>query len=344
VTTPTGDDRAHLDRLLDAMTAAGVDALLLGHEDGIRWVTGADRLRLTGTRPFAPACVVVRATRTAHLLATSDAGLPAFLDVDHVYGPSWDLVTLATRVAAVPGLARARTVGTDGTDPTVEDILAAFLPVATFVDAGPLLRGVRRRTSPADRAGIAAAIGVAQRGLATVVGTVAPGVTERRLSGAFAGRIGRLGATMPAFATATCVAGTAPRSFPGERTLAAGDLVTLRGGVVLDGWLGLVARTRAVGGATAGQVSAAEAALETLRLVTTACRPGRPVGSLRARPDVRAVDGLGTDLAPIGADDPLAVDDVCWIEVAVDGVLLGDVVHVGTDATVPLTGVPYGLG
>ena len=45
----------HLGRTLSAMADAGIDALVLGRAGNIRFVSGAERLALAGTRPFAPA-------------------------------------------------------------------------------------------------------------------------------------------------------------------------------------------------------------------------------------------------------------------------------------------------
>lgn len=336
--------RAHLDRLLAAMAAAGHDALLLGHEDDVRWVTGARRLWLDGTRPFTPTCVVVRSTAAVHLVATSDAGLPAFLGAEHVLGPGWDPAAVAARVAGVPGLSAARTVATDGTDPVAEARLAALLPRARFVDGAAVVRSVRRPPDDHDRAAIATAVDVARRGLAAAVAGIVPGTSERDLAAAFLERLGRLGAVTLASAPLTCVAGPQLRTFPDDRVLAAGDLVHLRGGVLVDGHLGVVARTRVVGTATAAQEAALAAARTVLRATAQACRPGQDPGELRARPGVLAVDGVGTGFVDLADGDPLVLDDVCWIEVHVDGVRLGDVVHVGPTATTPVVPTPSGLG
>ena len=59
----------HLDRALAAMADAGIDALILGRAGNARFVSNAEVLSLTGTRPFAPGCVVVRTTGKVHLLS-----------------------------------------------------------------------------------------------------------------------------------------------------------------------------------------------------------------------------------------------------------------------------------
>ena len=64
----------HLTRTLAAMTDVDVDVLLLGRSPNVRYVSGANQLALAGTRPFAPACVVVRGTGAVHLMTTTDEG------------------------------------------------------------------------------------------------------------------------------------------------------------------------------------------------------------------------------------------------------------------------------
>src|SRR5690606_13556729 len=104
----------HLGRTLSAMADAGIDALVLGRAGNITFVSGAEQLALAGTRPFAPACVVVRATGRVHLMGTTDAGVPPEVPADQLFGMSWNPMTIAGNVAALPGLADAAVIGVDG--------------------------------------------------------------------------------------------------------------------------------------------------------------------------------------------------------------------------------------
>src|SRR5260370_6902978 len=89
----------HLARTRAAMAAAGIDVLVLGREANARYVSGADRLWLAGTRPFAPGCVVVRETGAVHLLSVTDDGVPPSIPVDRLYPITWNPLNL---IAAVP--------------------------------------------------------------------------------------------------------------------------------------------------------------------------------------------------------------------------------------------------
>ena len=131
----------HRARVLDAMRAADIDVLLLGREANARYVSGADRLWLAGTRPFAPGCVVVGATGAVHLLSITDDGMPSDLPHDHLYPISWNPVAMLGGIGAIDGVGGARRIGVDGMTPLFEQLIAAVIGPAELVDAEALLRG-----------------------------------------------------------------------------------------------------------------------------------------------------------------------------------------------------------
>src|SRR5262245_38352022 len=103
--------RERLQRVLAEMERRDLDVLLLGREANARFAAGARRLWTAGTRPFAPGCVIVRATEDVHLLSVWDDGIPAEIPNDHIYGISWNPMHLLESLAAIPGLLSARGVG-----------------------------------------------------------------------------------------------------------------------------------------------------------------------------------------------------------------------------------------
>lgn len=325
------------------MADAGLDVLVLGRDGNIRFVSGATRLWLAGTRPFAPMAVVVGATGAVHLMSTTDAGIPSDVGRDRLYPMSWNPLTIAQRVVALPGVADASTVGVDGTTPMMGALLGGVLPRAHLVDGEAVMRAARRFKSDADLAGIRRAVGVAEECVAAVAAAVAPGVTERALWGRFAARMGELGVTTPAFDPTTCVAGVAPRAIATDRALRAGDLVHLRGGVLVEGWAGLVARSRVVGPPTGPQAAAADRARAALGDAIAACRPGEHIGGLPSRDAVLAVEGVGLGHEELTDDDAFRPGDVVSVEVLVDQVLLGDVVHVTASGPEILSTSPLDL-
>jgi Xaa-Pro aminopeptidase len=334
----------HLGRTLAAMADAGIDALVLGRAGNARYVSNAEVLSLTGTRPFAPGCVVVRSTGKVHLLSITDSGIPPTITQDQLYPLTWNPMNLAGNVAAIPGLADATTVGVDGMTPLMEQLLGSVLPSATFVDGESFLRAVRRPKSASDLDGIRRAVGVTEQCVTATMSAIAPGITERALLGRFESVMGGLGTTTPAFEASICVAGAAPRWIVSDRALRTGDLVHVRGGVLVDGWEGVLARTHGCGGATGPQAAAGERASAALADAIAACVPGTVVGDLRARVDVTAIDGVGLGHEELADDDALAAADVVYVEVLVGQVLLGDVVHVTDRSPELLTTTPLGVG
>jgi Xaa-Pro aminopeptidase len=322
------------------MADAGIDALILGRTGNIRFVSGAEQLALAGTRPFAPACVVVRSTGRVHLLSTTDSGVPGDIPHEQLYAMSWNPMTIAGTVAAVPGLAEASVIGVDGTTPMMEALLGGVLPGADLVDGETLLRAVRRPKSATDLDHLRRACGVAEACLDAAVEAVAAGISERALLGRFDARMGQLGVTTPAFDALTGVAGAVPRAIVADRVLRTGDLVHLRGGVLVDGWEGVLARTRVVDDPDGPQLAAAARAGAALGEAVAACRPGEAVRELRGRTEVTALEGVGLGHEELADDDTLAPADVVYVEVLVDQVLLGDVVHVADDGPQILTTAP----
>jgi Xaa-Pro aminopeptidase len=317
----------HLRRTLTAMERDDIDVLLLGRESNARFVSGAARLWLSGTRPFAPGCTVVRATGDVHLLSVTDDGLPDGFPIERCYPISWNPMNIVSAVAAAPGVAGARRVGVDGMTPLFEQLLGAVLPDAELVDGEALLRAVRRVKSDDDIGAIRAAVRVALDALAAVTARVDPGTRERDLKGAFEERMGARGVATPAFEGTFCVVepDKPPMVLVDDRRLADGDVVHLRAGVMLDGWEGALARTWSCGGAL--DVGSARAAFDA---AVARCRPGARVADLRADPAC-TVDGSGMGHEELADSDILEPGMVLALEVLVDGILLGDMVLV-TDA------------
>src|SRR2546423_797367 len=92
------------------MARQDVDVLVLGREGNARFVSGATRLWLAGTRPFAPGCVVVRETGAVHLMSVTDFGVPAEIPPARLYPMSWNPVNIMGAVAAIPGVSGARRI------------------------------------------------------------------------------------------------------------------------------------------------------------------------------------------------------------------------------------------
>jgi Xaa-Pro dipeptidase len=363
------DDRARVDfdqlrrerreRVLAEMERYDLDVLMLGREANARYAAGARRLWTSGTRPFAPGCVVVRATQDVHLLSVWDDGIPAEIPDDHRYGISWNPMHLMEALAAVPGVAGSRRVGVDAMSPLMAQLLPMAVGDAEIVDGGDAMRTVRAVKSRAEVECIRTAVAVAEGALARTRGSLRPGVREHQLQGEFDRHLTEYGVTVPALEGVGVVTPrqgasgeTVPlRVVPGARMIATGDLVVFHAAALYAGYEGDVARTFTAGAPTPTVGAMADRARGALAAVVAACEPGVPGTALvdaydrtgEARPPIPIAHGLGLGVEPpvigtgLGADDVrleagtvLAVGAYVW-EPGVGGVRLVDTVLVTDD-------------
>ena len=294
-------------RVLDAMEAEGIDVLVVGREGNARYVSGAPRLWMAGSRAFGPGCVLVRATGAVHLLSTWDEGIPEEIPHENLYGISFNSMNMLRALQKIDGAATARTVATDAMSGSSAHLLPKAFPSAELVDAEPLLRRVRRVKAPEEVDAIRAAVRVAEGALTAAVAALAPGVTERQLTGVFMEAMAAAGVTTPlgqdvawraSRAEPWCRAG---RDAPIER----GDLVAFVAGVLVGGYGGELGRTHAVGDAAVDQ-DLVRRWQELWDRLVAACRPGAPLRGLLDAYDAAGVPpppmpvarglGLGFDL------------------------------------------------
>jgi Xaa-Pro dipeptidase len=330
----------HLRRALDAMARDDVDVLVLGRESNARFLSGATRLWLAGTRPFNPGCLVVRETASVHLLSTTDDLIP--LPPTRLYPMSWNPGRILAGLAAIPGVAGARRVGVDGMTPLFEHLLRATLGEIELVDGEALIAEVCRTKSTADVDAIRIAIAVAERALGVALGELRPGVRERELLGAFAEATAAQGITTPAFEAVFTFGGDpGPHSFSTARAAEPGDLVDASVGVLAHGWAGRLARTRSCGPPGPATVDAWHAWTDGWRELAGAVRPGTTVAGLRT---------AGAEVSGVGTGDEL-LDDACVLTPGIvlalglrrEGVHGEDVLLVTDDGHEMLTSFPAGL-
>ena len=299
---------ARRERVLAEMDAAGVDILITGRVANIRYISGAPGLWIAGSRPFGPGCVVVRATEAIHLVSTWDEGIPEDIPREHLHGITFNAMNVLGWLQDVEGAATARTVATDGLTPGSAKLLPKAFPVAEIVDGEEMLRRARRIKSAEEVDAIRASVRIAERALGAAVAALAPGITERQLTGVFMEAMAAAGVTTP---TTQDVAWITSREHPWRRSsrdaeVRADDLVAFDGGVLSGGYVGELGRTSSVDG-----VAAAGGALlprwdELRERLLAACRPGAPTTALLDAYDAAGVApppmpvarglGLGDDL------------------------------------------------
>jgi Xaa-Pro dipeptidase len=297
------------ERALAQMAAHDLDVLVLGRQANIRYVTGAPQLWVAGTRPFAPICVVVRATGEIHLNSSWDEGMPEEIDHDHLYGLAWNPMTLIEVLKNIDGAATARRVGTDALSPTFGQLLPMAFPNAELVDGELAMRTARRIKSADEVAALRGALRVAENGLAAAVSELVPGVAEQTLTGAMLEAMAAGGVSTSATQDGAWVTS---RTHPWRRDrrngrVEAGDLVAFAAGSLADGYVGEVGRTWPVG-EVAGAGELYRRSNELWDRLVAACRPGAVAADLLAAygaadeplPPMPVAHGLG-----LGFDSPV---------------------------------------
>lgn len=351
------------ERAIAAMAAHDLDVLVLGRQANVRYVTGAPQLWVAGTRPFAPICVLVRATGEIHLNSTWDEGIPEEIGHDHLYGLAWNPMTIVEVLKGIEGAADARRVGTDAMSPSFAQLLPMAFPNADLVDAEVAMKAARRTKTADEIRVLRGALGVAERGLAAAVSELAVGATEQALNGVLMEAMTAGGYSTSATQDGAWI--TSPehawRVGRRDRRIANGDLVAFAAGALADGYVGEVGRTWPVGDVPGADALFGRAHGLWERLVD-ACRPGASAGDLlvaydtagEALPPIPVAHGLGLgfdppvispDLPKTAADDRLdpgtvlAVTAYVW-EPGVGAVFHRDAVLVGDDGPEVLTSSP----
>jgi len=273
---------ARRSRVLAEMEAAGIDIFVVGREGNARYVSGAPRLWTAGSRAFGPGCVLVRATGAVYLLSTWDEGIPDDIPHEHLYGISFNAMNFVKVLQGIEGAATARVVATDAMTPSSAQLLPKAFPSADLIDGEPLLRRARRVKTPEEVDAIRASVRVAERSLDAAKIALAPGVTERQLTGVFMETMASLGVTTPATQD---VAWITSREHPWHRTtrdapIEPGDLVAFEAGVVLGGYVGELGRTYSVGGDLAIDRQLSERLGELWDRLLGACQVGAPLTDL----------------------------------------------------------------
>lgn len=361
------DDRAlrygRRERALAQMQAHDLDVLVLGRQANIRYITGAPQLWVAGTRPFSPACVLMRETGAIHLLSTWDEGVPEEIPRENLYGISWNPLNTIANLQKIDGAATARRVATDALSPAFAQLLPMTFPNAELVDGDPVMRAARRIKTPEEIAALRESARVADAGLAAAVAELQPGTSEQHLTAVLLEAMSAGGVSTPANQDAVWLTSKEHpwRRVSGAERLRPGDLVAFSSGVVARGYIGEVGRTWPVGDSTSahGLYERVGALWERLAAV---CRPGLSASELLSAyeaageplPPMPVAHGLGLGFDPpvvsprlpmtatedkLEAGMALAVTAYVWKQ-GVGGVLLREAVLIGPDGPEVLTSSP----
>ncbi len=272
---PTGLSRRRRDRCVAALAAGGLDAVVVGREANVRYISGADRLWTSGTRPYGPTCVLL-ADGQVHLVSTLDAGVPEGIPFDHLIGLSWSPERLGSALAGIDGLHTAARVGVDGMSVAAEALLRRAAPRAEVVDATALLGDVRQVKIPEELYCLGFATALARRAALATGAEARPGAPGRRLAATF---VAVLSGLADAQACGGGLFGPWSGGSAGFGPVAGdGDLVVVDGGALWHGYQGDAVLTVPCGD-PAGSVGARHRSLagradDILATIREECRAG----------------------------------------------------------------------
>ena len=199
----------------------------------------------------------------------------------------------------VPGTLAKRATGPLGFEShevTVELYERLTADGAALTATGRLVEKLRSVKDEAEIAAIARACVVADRAFAELLGTVAPGRTERDVAGELESRMRAHGADGPSFETivASGPNSAVPHHRPTDREIGRGELLKLDFGALVDGYHSDMTRTVAVGPVAdwQGEVHALVAAAQAAGIAALAA--GTTCGDVdKAARDVIAGAGHG---------------------------------------------------
>ena len=160
---------ARRDRVLDAMSDAGIDILVLGRQDNAGYACGMRRLWTAGTRPFGAGCIVVGATERIHALSSWEDGIEPPMTFDDLYPLTWNPRIMGASMAGIDGLADARRIGVDEMTPSFRRAAAGFAPGAEVVAADDLMARVRLHKLPGEVEAISGVCAAAWAGVDAVL-------------------------------------------------------------------------------------------------------------------------------------------------------------------------------
>jgi Xaa-Pro dipeptidase len=283
------------ERALAQMEKHDLDALVLGRQANVRYVSGTPQLWVAGTRPFSPTCVIVRETGAIHLLSTWDEGVPDDIPHENLYGISWNPMNTIANLARIEGASTAKRVGTDALSPGFAQMLPTAFPNAELVDGELAMRAARRIKTAEEVLSLREAIRVAEAGLAAAVAELRPGVSEKALAGVLLEAMAAGGVSTPSTQDAAWITS---REHPWRRAskdglVRDGDLVAFSSGVLDGGYTGEVGRTWPVGVVT-GSADLYRRWDALWDRLYEACQPGAPAIDLLA-----AYQAAGEELPPM---------------------------------------------
>ena len=258
---------ARLDRVLEAATAAGLEAALITSDESIAYLTGFKPMQLE--RFFG---VVVRPDRSAVIVPALDRGqidgAPQRLDRIS-YGAESDGIPELTEA-----LAGAKKIGVEEDHIIYARTSALERNGFEIAPAGTLVMGLRLQKDAAEIEQIRAACELVQEGLRHAFEWLTPGVVEQALNARVEAFLRERGATdaHPLILFGENAAN--PHGNPGPRELQKGDVVCADLSACLDGYWGDLTRCATVGPASEWATKTWQVVFDAQQAANAAAQPG----------------------------------------------------------------------
>jgi Xaa-Pro aminopeptidase len=269
--------------LTEALTAQGLDALLVTGRANVRYLTG-----------FSGSAGMVVVTSDELLLVTdfrydeqarAEVGGAARVEVERT--SVWERL-----FREMSRLEPLETVGFEGHSVTVREAerLVSSGKAWRWQPAGELVEALRVRKDAGEVAAIRAAAALAAQALRSTLGQVRPGMSENDIAGLLESALRRLGSEAHPFPTivASGPRSALPHARSSERRVAAGEWLLVDFGATVDGYASDITRTVVVGR------RATDAQRALYDLVAAAQRRARE--GVRAGLTGREADALARDL------------------------------------------------
>ncbi|MBE6969848.1 MAG: aminopeptidase P family protein [Ruminococcaceae bacterium] len=257
---------SHMQAIQAAMTAAGLEALLLTDPVSCRYAAGFY---------FTDGAVLIR-REDAFLITDSrytEAAEKEARDVAVLeYGRRRSPYTLAAELCAGLG-----TVGAEEERMSVSEWRGWEEKMGRkFAEASHVLKGLRKSKDSFERESLIAAQRIAERALDDVLGLLRPGLTEKEVAAELTYRMLLYGGEEMSFdpIVVTGAKTSLPHGVPGDRVICTGDFVTMDFGTKKNGYCSDMTRTVAIGSVTEEMRRVYEIVLEAQLAGIAAARAG----------------------------------------------------------------------
>jgi Xaa-Pro aminopeptidase len=376
-----GVREARVRRALDAMAAAGLDALLVWKDENVRFLSGLRAQIIQGKSALLNGCLV-RADGAITLLLSGGevdrarATMPWIDDIRPIpIMEARGLVRGAFETAVLPALRDrgldAATLGVDELAYAQVEAFAELAPGVTLADGDAVMQAARLVKDPGELALMQEACAIAEAVTESAIAAVRPGIRECEVAGEAMRTLYRLGGEMAHLATPFVASGEhmgPPHRFSTDKLIREGDLVFIDIGAMWNGYYADIGRAVICGRPSRRQQELYTAVFHALRAATEAMRPGatnddvaaavRAEGSSRGFGDrflslfIGHGIGMGANEPPYVGEDHRGADTVTLrpgMTMAIEpliwepgvGVRLEDTIAVGEDGGVRLSRAPF---